>query len=313
MVHSRNRNTRRQEITDAARTCLDPCNMRDRWLWCAINCCQIFAIHAGLVRDKAITTSNHVPTVASTTVGEVEIYHIDMSPNPSSSMSRRRERDTFTPPPRFASCSQTSHLNETARTEIPEPEPEGQKGVPTSLTVTRMLGPGDLMMQGLCKSYAILSARGTGETQVDPRGSKGLLANVLATVPRGEAYEVVYPASGNVLADPESGAADVIRHARAMLEKCPTQKMVYFGYCKSASSSSTHRLLIPLRSARCDGHYQCPERSGLEDDFPKCEGHRVLRESILSVWPATGSRYRDEREWHRIVEEYPGTREYGAG
>lgn len=105
-------------------------------------------------------------------------------------------------------------------------------GTATALDPSTPLIPGTIVA-GPCKAYAIISARGTTESQIDPNGSRALLATVLARVAGGESYEVVYPASANFLTDPETGASDVVRHVTALLDKCPDEKLVYFGYCKS--------------------------------------------------------------------------------
>lgn len=44
---------------------------------------------------------------------------------------------------------------------------------------------------GACKRYTLLAVRGTGENQTNPSGSKNLVHDLMASVPGGEAYEVV--------------------------------------------------------------------------------------------------------------------------
>lgn len=122
-------------------------------------------------------------------------------------------------------------LATTIRLSVNSLNPGSYLGPTLMSAATTLMAPGEVA-PGACQTYAILSARGTSESQINPAGSRGLISAVLATVPHGESYEVVYPASINLITDPETGAVDLMQHLGAMLQKCPAQKIIFFGYCE---------------------------------------------------------------------------------
>lgn len=81
--------------------------------------------------------------------------------------------------------------------------------------------------------YTILAARGTGENQTDPNGSRAFVGRILASVMGGDAYEVLYPATFNFATDPEIGAADLLRHIALIQSRTRDRKFVLYGYCRS--------------------------------------------------------------------------------
>lgn len=87
--------------------------------------------------------------------------------------------------------------------------------------------------------YTILAARGTGENQTDPNGSKALISRVLGTVMGGDAYDVLYPATFNFATDPEVGASDLLSHVTLLQSRCRGRKLVLYGYCGSLLSCSS--------------------------------------------------------------------------
>ncbi|KAH9816476.1 family 5 carbohydrate esterase [Melampsora americana] len=85
-----------------------------------------------------------------------------------------------------------------------------------------------------CTTYKIVSARGTGESQAQPTGYRGFISGVLATVPGGENYEVVYPATTDYARGPFQGATDANRYLTRQQSQCPEQVYVLIGYSEGA-------------------------------------------------------------------------------
>ncbi|EGG13084.1 cutinase [Melampsora larici-populina 98AG31] len=95
-----------------------------------------------------------------------------------------------------------------------------------------------------CTTYKIVSARGTGESQVRPTGYRGFINGVLAAVPGGANYEVVYPASVDYTTGPLQGAADANRYLTAQQSQCPEQVYVLIGYSEGVVTQTMRNLSI---------------------------------------------------------------------
>jgi hypothetical protein len=85
-----------------------------------------------------------------------------------------------------------------------------------------------------CRDYILITARGTGEDQTDPNGSRNLIRGVLAQVPRGAFYQVTYPASMAYLSSPEAGVKDMVGFVEALDKVCPQTRLALHGYSEGA-------------------------------------------------------------------------------
>ncbi|KAG7562274.1 hypothetical protein FFLO_02262 [Filobasidium floriforme] len=88
--------------------------------------------------------------------------------------------------------------------------------------------------QTSCPRYEVISARGTGESQSSPRGNAGTVRGILAAVPGGRNYEVVYGATSNFATGPATGARDLISRVTTVRRTCPDTKFVFVGYSQGA-------------------------------------------------------------------------------
>ncbi|TKY88082.1 hypothetical protein EX895_003178 [Sporisorium graminicola] len=84
-----------------------------------------------------------------------------------------------------------------------------------------------------CPSYLLIEARGTGEPQGPSLGFKTMNARILATVPNGTDYPVVYPADPFNQVD--VGVRDIIREINARLADDPDTCFVLQGYSQGAT------------------------------------------------------------------------------
>ncbi|KAG0144548.1 hypothetical protein CROQUDRAFT_672318 [Cronartium quercuum f. sp. fusiforme G11] len=85
-----------------------------------------------------------------------------------------------------------------------------------------------------CGAYTIISARGTGEPQNNPRGNSGFIRGVESAVPGGNNYEVVYPAAPDFARGPVQAVNDMVKYVESVKEKCPNQPYVLMGYSQGA-------------------------------------------------------------------------------
>ncbi|KAG0143836.1 hypothetical protein CROQUDRAFT_48224 [Cronartium quercuum f. sp. fusiforme G11] len=85
-----------------------------------------------------------------------------------------------------------------------------------------------------CSKYVIVSARGTGENQLNPTGNRNVVKGVMSQVPGGSNYEVKYPATTDYINGPVQGAADANRYLAGQKTKCPGQKVLLVGYSEGA-------------------------------------------------------------------------------
>lgn len=106
----------------------------------------------------------------------------------------------------------------------------------TALAVAASISGAVAAPTASCNSYALISARGTGEPQGPSTGFKGMIAHTLASVPGGVEYDVVYPAAG----DPTQqttyiGSRDILRYISEGMAACPDQKYALLGYSQGAT------------------------------------------------------------------------------
>lgn len=85
-----------------------------------------------------------------------------------------------------------------------------------------------------CSSYLLIEARGTREPQGPSPVFKTMNARILATVPNGTDYPVIYPADIN-LKNVDIGVRDIIREINARLSDDPNTCFVLQGYSQGAA------------------------------------------------------------------------------
>lgn len=99
----------------------------------------------------------------------------------------------------------------------------------TALTATASPVP-----RAACPAYQLVSARGTFEPQTGTVQLTNTVNDILAAVPGGSTYEVVYPAFINYVSGPFEGANDLNAHVKAQHAACPNTKFVLLGYSEGA-------------------------------------------------------------------------------
>lgn len=104
-----------------------------------------------------------------------------------------------------------------------------------------------------CTKYVIVSARGTGESQVNPTGYSAWIKGVLGQAPGGSNYEVVYVAATDYINGPIQGQADTIRYLNQQKTKCPGQHYLLIGYSEGAIVIARAIRALPIPDSQVAG------------------------------------------------------------
>lgn len=82
-----------------------------------------------------------------------------------------------------------------------------------------------------CNDYLLIDTRGTGEPQGESIGFRGMISDVLATLPNGARYDTVYPAAPDVTQQTTLiGSSDIENVIQQGLQTCPQQQYALLGY-----------------------------------------------------------------------------------
>ncbi|KAK4623980.1 Carboxylesterase Culp1 [Fulvia fulva] len=128
-----------------------------------------------------------------------------------------------------------------------------------------------------CNDYTLINARGTGELQGESIGFRTMIDQVLAAVPNGSIYNVVYPAAPDITQQTTSiGSSDIARFIQTGLSSCPQQRYVLLGYSQGATVVNRALQAFPPTSrqgqaisavVQIGNPYHLPDRRGNVDDM----------------------------------------------
>lgn len=113
-----------------------------------------------------------------------------------------------------------------------------------------------LLASATCYDYLLIDSRGTGEPQGESIGFKGMIADVLATLPNGARYDTVYPAAPDITQETTFiGSMDIENVIQQGLQSCPQQKYALLGYSqgKNIPRETAHSRTWTCHSTRRHG------------------------------------------------------------
>ncbi|OAV99540.1 hypothetical protein PTTG_06104 [Puccinia triticina 1-1 BBBD Race 1] len=87
---------------------------------------------------------------------------------------------------------------------------------------------------GGCKSYMMMGARGTTETQGRSVAYTTMAQEVMRAVPGGVLHDIKYSSSAEYMRTPKEGAQTGLTYLKEHAKKCPRMVFVLMGYSKGA-------------------------------------------------------------------------------
>lgn len=93
-----------------------------------------------------------------------------------------------------------------------------------------------LEASAVCYDYLLIDSRGTGEPQGESIGFRGMIDQVMATIPNGGRHDTIYPAAPDGTQKTTFiGSKDIEKVIQDGLQACPAQKYALLGYSQGAT------------------------------------------------------------------------------